>query len=256
MFKLKSAGVALAIGVAGLVGSTANATIVTVFDGITAGMNSFNSTVTGAGSTVNTDVWTTLGSGTSIDRGDYTITHNSGASMTRRTRGALSGLAIRIDPTTSAPGGNNPRTDPMDYFGGGITMTFDNAVNAVAFEVEDWATCCFEPTTDLFISFDGGAPILVASATQRSDGEFPQQGNPSRLIDEIMVAAFDDTGSFTSVSFWGNGLGEILYAGGQVRYALLDQGTLPPSTVPLPAGGLLLMGAMGALGIARRKRRS
>ena len=163
--------------------------------------------------------------------------------------GTMSGDVIGINPSG---GGSNPRTDPMDYFNSGITFTFDNAVNAVGFEVGDWATCCFDPLTELFISFDGGAPIKVASASSSADGLFPSQTNPGNVF-EIFVAAFDDTGDFTEVSFWGNGIGEFLVAGGQVRYSLLDQGSLPGG-VPVPAP-LALM-ALGLIGVAVRARKA
>jgi len=230
--------------------SAANATILTVFDGITDGVADFDSTVTGAGGTVGVDVWDTAFSGSSIDRGDYVITQNDGGTGSASSYGTLTGTAIGINP---AGGGSIPRTDPMDYFGSGITFTFDSAVNAVGFEVGDWATCCTDPTTDLFISFDGGAPILVASASTNAEGLFPSQANPSNSVYEIFVAAFDDSDEFTQVSFWGNGIGEVLVAGGQVRYALLDQDSLPPTTpVSAPASLLLIIG--GSLLAARRRR--
>lgn len=228
----------------------ANATIATVFDGIAAGVADFDSTVTGAGSTVNVDIWSGMTNGAAIDRGDYVITQNDGGVGGVTTYGSLSGQAININP---AGGGSNPRTDPADYFNSGITFTFVNPVNAVGFEVGDWATCCFSPVTELFISFDGGSPIKVASATGTADGLFPSQ-DPTIGSDvfEIFIAAFDDTGDFTQVSFWGNGIGEFLVAGGQVRYALLDQGSLPGGTIPAPAPLALI--AASLIGLALRKR--
>jgi len=245
--KLKLAGAIVAM----TIGTAANATIATVYDGVTAGVASFDATVTGAGAMVTADVWSGMTSGASINRGDYTITQNDGGSGSVGGYGSLSGQTIRIDP---AGGGTNPRTDPLDYFGSGITFTFDSAVNAVGFEVGDWATCCHAPVTELFISFDGGTPILVGSATSTADGLFPSQNNPQSSVYEIFVAAFDDSGDFTEVSFWGNGIGEVLHAGGQLRYALLDQGSLPPSGVPVPAP-LALM-AIGLLGLTWRSRKA
>lgn len=242
--------VKLAVAIAAMsIGTAANATIATVYDGVTAGVASFDATATGAGATVTADIWSSMSSGVSIDRGDYVITQNDGNSGGVTSYGTLSGQVIGINP---AGGGSNPRTDPMDYFNSGITFTFDSAVNAVGFEVGDWATCCHDPVTELFISFDGGTPITVGSANTNTDGLFPSQITGSSVY-EIFVAAFDDSGDFTQVSFWGNGIGEYLVAGGQVRYALLDQGSLPPSGVPAPAT-LLLMGA-GLLGFSATRRR-
>jgi MYXO-CTERM domain-containing protein len=227
----------------------ANATILTVFDGITSGKTSFDSTVNATGALVTTDVWTGLISGTSINRGDYTITQNDGGSGFATNYGSLSGKAIGINPSG---GGSYPRTDPMDYFDSGITFTFNDAINSIGFEVGDWATCCTDPTTDLFISFDGGSAIEVASALSRADGLFPSQNNSSNSVYEIFVAAFDDSDDFNQVSFWGNGVGEYLVAGGQVSYSLLDQGSLPPVGVPAP-GGLVLL-SLAAFGLIRRRK--
>lgn len=238
----------------------AGATTVTVFDGIADGRAAFDSTVNGAGGTVDNDVWTSVGSGTSVDRGDYVITRNNGGSIFTQSYGTMSGQVLSIDPFLNS-GASQPvsggRADPLDYFDSGVTLTFDSAVNSVGFEIGDWATCCHDPVTELFISFDGGAPILVASATTFSDGQFPSQSGSGNSVYEIFVAAFDDTGDFTTVSFWGNGLGEFLYFGGDVRYALIDQGSLPPTNpVPLPAAGWMLIGGLAGLAGLRRRRKS
>ncbi|MEM1379755.1 MAG: PEP-CTERM sorting domain-containing protein [Pseudomonadota bacterium] len=251
MKKLTLAGVAGAMALA--VASSANATIVTVFDDVAGGRASFDSTVTGTGATVNELTLAGLASGMSVDAGPFTITNNDGGTVFFSTYGTLSGQVVSIDPATVGDDffGSGVRDEPEDYFGSGFTLTFDDAVNSVGFEVGDWATCCTDPVTELYISFDGGTPILVASADDTSQGLFPSQ-DPGVGFDvfEIFVAAFDDTDSFTTVSFWGNGLGEVLVAGGNVRWALVDEDTLPE--VPVPAAAFLFAPALA--GFAMRSR--
>ena len=227
-----------------LAASSAQATIATVFEGIPTGSAKFNTTVINAGGTVKTDIWTDLMSGTVIDRGDYSISRTNGNWMYIGGYGTMSGETVDISPYGSS-------RDALGSKVSGITFSFDNPINSFGFEVGDWATCCHSPTTDLYISFDNGAPILVASASQYGEGLFKNRFGD--LVHEIFVAAFDDSGTFSKVQFWGNGFGEYLVAGGMVKYALIDEGSLPPTPgVPAPASAVLL--GLGLLALRLRKR--
>ncbi|PLX60172.1 PEP-CTERM sorting domain-containing protein [Sedimenticola selenatireducens] len=240
--KLKLLGIIAVLAIS----TAANATIVTVYNDFDGGLTNFNNTVTAAGGTATHDTWSTQLSGTSSNQGDYTVTMNDGSAISSyiytlwssSPSRTTSGYVVDIDPAGSGPG--------IGAIGSGVTLTFDSAVNAIGFEVGDWATCC-QPS-NIYISFDDAAPILVGASTVFGDG-FLTNGGAG-----VFVAAFDDSGDFTKVQFWGDGFGEVLNMGGTIHYALLEQGSLPPSGVPAPAP-LALM-AIGLLGLTWRGRKA
>lgn len=221
-----------------LIAGSASATLLDYYDTIANGQAQFTSTVTGAGSSVSQVTLSGLSYGNFWDLGDFSISTTNGGNENVDSAAVdnATGQMIGIDPQI---------TNNDNGAGSGITFNFDSAINAIGFEVGDWATCCFP--SELFISFDGGAVVKVASATDENDNPATAAGGGRG--DAFFVGAIDDSATFTQVTFYGNGVGEYLTAGGTVMYSSLQVGVLPePSTI-----ALLVLSVAGMTAARRRK---
>lgn len=168
---------------------------------------------------------------------------------------SLSGAVWDIDPNTSAG-------EPIPGYNSGLKFTFSSPVNAFGFEIGDWATCCtsvprsaaIQSTygvpalgSGLWIAFDGGAATLPANAQSEDDNPgFAQFGSYTNFI-----GAIDSSGFFSSVTFFGDGFGEILVAGGTLRFASVPEGSV--GTVSEPATLALIGLSLVGLAATRRK---
>jgi len=243
MKNFKLLGMALAIAAAS---GSANATIDIVFDDFVGGLADFNSTVTGAGGTAIHDNWNT----TLTTRTDYTVSKAINPYIYGLYSSSpytyMSGYYVDISPSGT---GGHGTDNGIGSKASGVTLDFGalgKSVNAIGFEVGDWATCC--QVSNIYIAFDNNAPILVGSSTSYGD-RFLTNGGAG-----VFVAAFDDSATFNKVTFWGDGFGEYLVMGGTIHYATLDQGSLPPSGVPEPISLALTGIGMLGLGLTRRRK--
>ncbi len=204
----------------------------------------FDSTITNNGGTVNLDTLTNLTSASSWVRSGYTISSTDGSSrfidngylpVSTNTAGAtIGGDAIGINPDSPFPSS-------------GLTFSFANPINAFGLEIGDWATCCFP--SSLYIAFNGGATRLVATANGIGDNP----GVPAGQGFYNFVGAIDSSNTFNTVSFYGDGIGEYLVAGGTIRYGTVDIGSVP--AVPEPSTWAMLLIGFGSIGGAMRRKR-
>jgi len=211
-------------------------------DDLVTGSASFDATVRATGSEVSTQrLWFLTDGASRFDFADFTITATDGgprlveddyaALRERGATGALSGWAIGVVPNAPAAGS-------------GLTFTFKQPVNAFGLEVGDWATCCY--LSSLYISFDGGATRLVATADDATDNPgWVRYGQYTNF-----VGAIDTQGTFTRVTFYGDGIGEYIVAGGTVRYSSLPLG----SVTEVPEAGRMALMLAGLLAMAWRSR--
>lgn len=197
----------------------APAATATFFDSIAEGRTDFDNRVATAGGTVNTDLLSSLTSNAaSWARSAFTIT--SGNSQNRTTR--TTSFSNVQGPGGTFNSGDSVRmvADSTDPAGNGLVFTFNSPINAFAIELEGWATCCYPSA--LYIAFDGGTPILVGTANQGSDNPgFARYGQTMTF-----VAAISDSGTFSTIAFYGDATGDTMWGGGTVRYAVVPVGGL------------------------------
>jgi hypothetical protein len=232
--------------------SSANATPVIVNTTLSNISSAFDSIITGVGSTVVTaQVVTGTNLYNYVDKdgnpATVTVTRPNGSAPSFYGNYSSGGISLSGSSWSINPGAI--AADPIPGYNSGLTFDFSSPVNAFGFEVGDWATCCMtgtRPTTiqttygvpatgsGLWIAFDGGAATLPANALSASDNP----GYAASRSFTNFIGAIDSSNYFSKVTFFGDGFGEVLVAGGTLRFASVPKGWSDPVSGTIRAAAM------------------
>jgi hypothetical protein len=115
-----------------------------------------------------------------------------------------------------------------DPTGSGLTFKFGTLMNSFGIQLGDWGTCCYN--SSLYIQFGNQASNSWENAqligTHTKIADVPEQANGKTYT---FIGAINDTNFFDMVRIYGDGNGDVLYAGGTIYTGSVTLNSVPSS---------------------------